>query len=85
MRYVRGKLVLRIHREPSDPFLERLNDEFSDIVETGRIKKTTVHRLEADDEHLAHLPRLAFHFDRKSIGRLRQMIDLINDELGRED
>ena len=82
MRYVRGKLVLRLHQEPDDTLVERLNDEFGEILESGRIKKTAVHRLEADDDHLAELPRLVFHFDRKSIGRLRQMIDLLNDELG---
>lgn len=82
MRYVRGKLVLRLQAEPSDDFVTRLNDEFSDIVETGCIEKTAVHRLESDDEHLAHLPRLTMQFDRKHFGRLRQMVDLINDELG---
>ena len=85
MRYVRGKLVLRLHQEPDDHFVERLNDEFGDIVESGRIKKTKVHRLESDDEHLADLPRLVFQFDRKSMGRLRQMVDLINDELDEEN
>jgi len=82
MRYVRRKLVLRLHAEPSDELVTRLNDEFLDIVESGRIEKTDVHRLEADDEHLAELPRLSLHFDRKKFGRLRQMINLINDELG---
>jgi hypothetical protein len=84
MRYVRGKLVLRLHVEPSGQFVERLNDEFSQIVESGKIARVNVHRLEADDEHLNSLPRLAFQFDRKSIGRLRQMVDLINSELGGE-
>ena len=85
LRYVRGKLVLRLHRDPNEQFVERLNDEFGDIIEAGRIEKTTVHKLEADDEHLKDLSRIAFQFDRKSIGRLRQMIDLINDELGEDE
>jgi uncharacterized protein (TIGR00730 family) len=85
LRYVRGKLVLRLHRDPNEQFIERLNDEFGDIIEAGRIEKTTVHKLEADDEHLKDLSRIAFQFDRKSIGRLRQMIDLINDELGEDE
>ncbi|MGE3313746.1 MAG: LOG family protein [Planctomycetaceae bacterium] len=85
MRYVRNKLVLRLHREPSDRFMETLNEKFACIVESGQIKKVAVHRLEADDEHLKDLPRIAFQFDRKSIGRLRQMIDFINDELGRDE
>lgn len=86
MRYVRGKLVLRLHQEPDAAFVARLNDEFGDILDSGRIEKADVHPLEADDEHLQHLPRLAFYFDRKSVGRLRQMIDTINRELaGDED
>jgi uncharacterized protein (TIGR00730 family) len=78
MRYVRGQLVLRLHREPSDELLEQLNDEFRDIVGSGRIEKTTTHRLEADDAHLGDLPRLAFQFDRRSMGRLRQLVDRLN-------
>lgn len=85
MRYVRGKLVLRLHVEPDDAFIERLNDEYGDIVESGRIEKARTHTLEADDEHLQELPRLRFQFDRKNIGRLREMVDLINEELGEDD
>jgi uncharacterized protein (TIGR00730 family) len=82
MRYVRKKLVLRLHKEPDDALVERLNDEFADIIVAGRIAKAAVHKYEADDEHLRALPRLSFEFDRKSMGRLREMIDLINAELG---
>ena len=78
MRYVRGKLVLRLHREPDDSLLEQLNEEFADIVETGRIDRAGIHPLEADDEHLRDLARIAFHFDRRNVGRLRQMVDRIN-------
>jgi len=84
MRYVRDKLVLRLHKEPDDDFVERLNDEFGDIVEKGTIQKSEVLKLEMDDEHLRDLPRLVFRFDRHHIGRLREMIDLINSELGEE-
>jgi uncharacterized protein (TIGR00730 family) len=82
MRYVRNKLVLRLNREPSDALVAQLSGEFSDILETGRITKATVHKLESDDEHLKHLPRLLLAFNRRNYGRLRQMIDVINRELG---
>jgi len=85
MRYVRGQLVLRLHKEPSDEFVDRLNEEFQDLLEGGRIQRVEVHPLESDDEHLANLPRLALRFNRRSIGRLRQMVDLINDELGDDE
>ncbi|MCC7423128.1 MAG: TIGR00730 family Rossman fold protein [Planctomycetaceae bacterium] len=82
MRYVRGKLILRLHVEPSDAFVERLNDEFSGMLESGRIEKSPAHRFESDDAHLIELPRLSMQFDRKNVGRLRQMVDLINREVG---
>ncbi len=82
MRFIRDRLILRLHQEPDDALVERLNDEFSDIVEAGRIEKATVHRLEADDEHLRDLPRLSFVFNRKAVGRLREMVNVLNEALG---
>jgi uncharacterized protein (TIGR00730 family) len=82
MRYVRDQLILRLNHEPSDALVERLNEEFGDILLSGRIAKATVHRLETDDEHLKSLPRLIMNFNRRNFGRLRQMIDLLNRELG---
>ncbi|MEQ9407814.1 MAG: TIGR00730 family Rossman fold protein [Fuerstiella sp.] len=81
MRFIRDKLVIRLHREPSEQLLERLNDEFQDVVSAGQISKTKAHKLEADDEHLLHLPRLTFQFNRRAVGRLREMVDLLNAEL----
>lgn len=85
MRFIRDDLMIRLHEEPDDEFVDRLNTDFSDILASGRIEKTGMHRLEADDEHLRDLPRLMLHFNRRSIGRLREMIDVINAELGPED
>lgn len=81
MRYVRDRLYLRLHQDPPDELLDRLNSEFADILVKGRIERAPAHPFEADDEHLADLPRVAFHFNRRDMGRLRQMVDLINDEL----
>lgn len=78
MRYVRRKLVLRLNREPGEALLARLNEEFADIVESGKIVRSDALPLESDDPHLAQLPRLVFQFNRKDIGRLRQMVDVIN-------
>jgi hypothetical protein len=81
MRYVRGRLVLRLHAEPDDALIDRLNAEFGDICERGGIAKVETHPFEADDAHLADLSRIAFRFDRRQVGRLRQMVDLLNREL----
>jgi uncharacterized protein (TIGR00730 family) len=84
MRYIRDKLILRLHVDPPATLVERLNDEFGDIVASGKIEKAEVHRIEADDDHLRDLARLSLKFNRRSIGRLREMIDLINYELAPE-
>ncbi len=34
---------------------------------------------EADDADVSHLPRLVIDFNRKNFGRLRSLIDSIND------
>ena len=84
MRFIREKLYLRLHRAPDDALLERLNTEFADIIASGRIERVTAHQYEADDDHLSSLPRIAFVFNRRDYGRLRQMVDVINDELTME-
>ncbi len=78
-RYVSGKLVLRLRSEPSDELVARLNDEFADLLVDGRIEKTVASDREiADDDH-PDLPRIRLHFDRRGLGRLRAMIDRINE------
>ncbi|MBX3443660.1 MAG: TIGR00730 family Rossman fold protein [Planctomyces sp.] len=81
MRFVRDKLYLRLHKAPDAALLDRLNDEFQDIVASGKIELVGSHSLESEDEHLADLPRLAFVFNRRDYGRLRQLVDVLNREL----
>ena len=80
MRFVRGQLFVRLNLSVSDDLLTRLNDEFSDLLESGRIDRATAHRLESDEPDTLELPRLTLTFDRKKVGRLRQMVDVLNNE-----
>jgi uncharacterized protein (TIGR00730 family) len=80
MRFVDEDLVLRLERPLTDLSLERVRDEFADIVNGGTFEQTAALPAEANDTHLATLPRLRFRFDRRSLGRLRMLIDLINRE-----
>ena len=75
-RFVRDDLVLRISRPLTDRQVEMLNEEFADLVRTGRI--TQGGPLEGETTYL-DLPRLSFCFTRRSYGRLRLMIDRINE------
>jgi uncharacterized protein (TIGR00730 family) len=78
MRYVNGDLVLRLQHALPEALLERIRTEFADILAGGTFEQTAALPEEANDVHLTALPRLRFHFDRRSLGRLRQLIDTIN-------
>ncbi|MEN6458062.1 MAG: TIGR00730 family Rossman fold protein [Thermoguttaceae bacterium] len=80
MRYVHDRLVFRLQHAPSEAFLERINDQFHDILTQGRYTLGGPLEEERDEVDLAAMPRLIFHFDRRSYGRLRQLIDCINAE-----
>ena len=59
---------------------ERVRDEFRDIAASGTFQQGEALPEEANDTAAASLPRLRFRFDRRSLGRLRMLIDLINRE-----
>jgi uncharacterized protein (TIGR00730 family) len=78
MRYVHRDLVLRLNHPLSDELLQRIRIEFADILKSGTFEQTTALPAEANDQHVADLPRLRFAFDQRNIGRLRLLIDEIN-------
>jgi uncharacterized protein (TIGR00730 family) len=78
MRYVGPDLVLRLQRRLSEALLEKVRAEFADILVTGTFEQTTALPAEANDPHVADLPRLRFRFDRRNLGRLRMLINQIN-------
>jgi hypothetical protein len=77
-RYVGNRLVLRLHRIPSLEAMARLEREYADIVQEGKFSVGAALPEEAEDSAAADLPRLAFVFNRRSFGRLRQLIDTLN-------
>jgi uncharacterized protein (TIGR00730 family) len=80
MRYVEPYLVLRLLRPLSAELLERIREQFADILVAGTFEQTGPLSAEANDTELAAMPRLKFRFDRHSLGRLRMMVDVINRE-----
>jgi len=79
MRYVHSNLVLRLNRSISEERLEEVNERFADILTEGRFTLGRALPEERDETELAELPRLIFHFNRRSTGRLRQLIDFLNE------
>lgn len=78
-RYVGDRLIIRLQRALTKRELEELNLSFGDILRSGRIEASPVLPEEADDAQLSSLPRIQLDFNRRSFGRLRQLIDAIND------
>ncbi len=81
-RYAGGRLILRLVRGPDDAELEKLNEEFGDIVVEGVIERAEPSPHEVSDGDSLESDRIAFVFDRRQFGRLRQLIDHLNDLVG---
>jgi uncharacterized protein (TIGR00730 family) len=77
-RFVKDLLVVRLKNAPDADALAALNKDFADIVGEGKIVviKPTLDEIEDKDE--LELARIAFNFNRRDYGRLRQMIDVLN-------
>ena len=78
-RFVAGRLVLRLKVMPDASTLQSLSDEFADIITRGTIDPVDPSPEEVKDEDAIGLPRIALWFDRMRFGRLRVMIDRLNE------
>jgi len=78
MRYVRRQLVFRLQETPSEELVEGLNTYFRDVLVAGDFVVGDALGEEKDEHDLADMPRLVFQFNRRDLGRLRQIIDCIN-------
>ena len=75
-RYVHGDYIIRINSKITEESIDRLNKSFPDILREGKIIQSGVaHTVEQDH---TELPRLIVPHKRRSFGRLRQLIDMVN-------
>ena len=77
-RWVGEQLVIRIREKLSESALQKLNEEYSDVVRSGEIVQRGALRQEKNEPDIWDLPRLVLRPHRRSFGRFRQMIDAIN-------
>ena len=78
LRFVDRQLAMRIKHRLSDDQLSTIRQEFSDLLVEGSFEQRGPLPEELDEPALKDLPRLVFPFNRRSAGRLRQLIDRIN-------
>jgi uncharacterized protein (TIGR00730 family) len=79
MRYVDGKLALRLLNAKDPASVDMLNEKFSDLlVPGGKMYISDPFPEESDEPELACLPRLVVDFNLQDFGRLKILIDEIN-------
>src|SRR5437660_754273 len=78
MRFVHELLVIRLKHPPSSYAIEGLNEDFKDIIAGEKIQPIEATPEEREDNQYLDLPRIAFGFNRRDYGRLRQLIDVLN-------
>ncbi len=80
-RWVGEQLVIRLSQKLSDAAIANLNQNFSDVVRTGRFMQGSALREEKNEPEIWDLPRLVLTPHRRSFGRFRQVIDAINSSV----
>ena len=79
LRYFRDDVILRLQRRPTEAQVAEIGEKFADIKVRGEYRVSGPLPVEQDEEAIAHLPRLVFTFNRRDHGRLRMLIDHLND------
>jgi hypothetical protein len=81
LRYVRERLVIRLSSAIDQKKVEEVKNQFGDILTPkGNLLLSGPLPEESDEPEIAHLPRLILDFNRKDFGRLRELIDEINED-----
>ena len=79
VRYTRDELVIRLRRAPNAKQLDEIRAKFSDIKPTGDFRVSGALSIERDEPALKDFPRLVFAFNRRDHGKLRLLIDYLNE------
>lgn len=77
-RFVKDLFVIRLNHPPSDSAIRAMNEDFADINVGPPIARIDPTQDEIEHEDHLNLPRIAFGFNRRDYGRLRQLIETLN-------
>jgi uncharacterized protein (TIGR00730 family) len=77
MEYMDRRLVLRLRMPVADRKLMTIQRDFADILEDGEFWQEVDATVNGTPQAAAGA-KLIFHFNRRSLGRLRQLLDTIN-------
>jgi uncharacterized protein (TIGR00730 family) len=77
-RFVKDLFVVRLKHAPTATAIEAMNEDFADIMVGPKIQRIEATPEEVEDDDNVELPRIAFGFNRRDYGRLRQLYDVLN-------
>ena len=77
-RWVGKRLVIRMQHALSPSTIDKINSDFADILVAGKFEQGGALPEEANEPELAENPRLIFVPAQHDYGRVRQLIDIIN-------
>jgi len=78
-RWVGQRMVIRLTQALTPEAVTELNASFADLLQKGTIVQATALPTEKNEPDILHLPRLIFTPHRNNFGRLRCLINAIND------
>ncbi len=70
--------MIRLKHLPTTSAIAGLNEDFADIIAGEKVHIIDPTPEEHDDNDCLDQCRVAFGFDRRQYGRLRQLIDVLN-------
>jgi uncharacterized protein (TIGR00730 family) len=77
-RWLNNNFVIRMNHPLNAAALAIISKEFSDLCLTEGFQQQPVCASESDEPEFCHLIRLAFNFNARDHGRLRELLDFIN-------
>ena len=77
-RFVKELFIVRLNHAPSKSAIDGMNEDFADIIIGPKISIIQPTPEEIEDDDFVKLPRIAFGFNRRDYGRLRQLYDVLN-------
>lgn len=78
-RWLKDIFALRLVHPLNTRALGQLHRDFGDISKDGQFRQQPYCELDNDEPEFCHLTRLTFLFNSRDHGRLRELIDFIND------
>lgn len=77
-RWLKDTFVIRMNHALNEQAIAELKHEFADLCNSHGFTQQPYSSSEADEPEFSDMIRLAFHFNGRDHGRLRELVDFIN-------